>query len=303
MTVTRSNQWDGLQTWLNRATLENFEPNLQFYKMGTKPLYQDGYNTVSWAKFSQLNVTAASSVLTEGTTPSDTAMTAAVISTTPIQYGLVVTLTDMVIKNNVINFIEGASTEVGSNMARIIDEVIQTEVMAGTNVRYADGVANRAALGASNTFAADEINKAQTQLKNQNAPTFDNMFVAIAHPNVIYDLRAETASGSWLDSSKYVTPDKIFKGEIGSLNGVRFVESSNVKTFTSTVTVYPTLFLGRGAYGISECQSLTTYITPRASSDSDPLAQRQKIGAKIAFSAKRLQENAMVRVESATSFA
>jgi len=27
---------------------------------------------------------------------------------------------------------------VGNNLARIIDEVIQTEVMAGTNVRYAD---------------------------------------------------------------------------------------------------------------------------------------------------------------------
>lgn len=128
------------------------------------------------------------------------------------------------------------------------------------------------------------------------------MYVAIAHPNVIYDLRAETGVGSWLDSNKYVTPEKIFKWEVGALNGVRFVESSNVKTFASTVTVYPTLFLGRGAYGISECQTLQTYITPRTASDSDPLAQRQKIGSKIAFSAKRLQEDAMVRVESATSF-
>lgn len=293
-----------LQTWLNRKTLENFEPNLQFYKMGTKPLYQQGYDTIAWAKFSQLNVTPATATLTDGVTPSDTAFNASVITTTPTQYGIVVNLSDMVIKNNVIDFISGSATEVGMNMARIVDEVIQTEVMAGTNVRYADGVANRAGIGASNVFEADEINKAQTQLKNQNAPAFEgNMYVAIAHPNVIFDLRADTAAGSWLEANKYVTNDKIFKGEVGSLNGVRFVESTNVKTFASTVTVYPTLFLGRGAYGISECQTLQTYITPKVASDSDPLAQRQKIGAKIAFSAKRLQEDAMVRVESATSFA
>lgn len=141
-----------LQTWLNRMTLENFEPNLQFYKMGTKPLYQNGYDTIAWAKFTQLEVTVATSTLTDGTTPSDTAFNASVISTTPVQYGIVVNLSDMVIKNNVIDFIKGAATEVGANMARIVDEVIQTEVMAWTNVRYADGVADRASIAAANTL-------------------------------------------------------------------------------------------------------------------------------------------------------
>jgi hypothetical protein len=48
---------------------------------------------------------------------------------------------------------------------------------------------------------------------------------------------------------------------------------------------------------------MQSFITPRTASDSDPLAQRVKVGAKIAFVAKRLQENAMVRIESGTSFA
>jgi N4-gp56 family major capsid protein len=84
---------------------------------------------------------------------------------------------------------------------------------------------------------------------------------------------------------------------------VRIVTSSNVGTFTSTVTVYPTLVLGRGAYGVPSLNSLQTFITPRTASDSDPLAQRVKVGAKVAFVAKILQEQAMCRIESATSFA
>ena len=125
--------------------------------------------------------------------------------------------------------------------------------------------------------------------------------VAIAHPNTIYDLRAETGTGNWLEVNKYVVPEKIFMGEIGALNKVRVVMSANVQTFSSTTTVYPTLVMGRGGYGVSESHTLQTYITPRVASDSDPLAQRQKIGAKLAFSAKRLQEDSLVRIESGYS--
>jgi N4-gp56 family major capsid protein len=291
-----------LQTWLYRKVLENFEPNLQFFKMGEQPLYQDGYNTVSWAKFSRLTVTAATATLTDGLTPSETAFNATVISTTPVQYGIFVNISDMVIDNNVIDFIGGAATEVGTNMARIMDNVIQTEVMAGTNVQFADASANRAALTVTDILIAKELNLASTTLDANFAPTFDGgMFVGIAHPNVIYDLRAETNTGAWLDANKYVVPEKIFRGEIGALNKVRIVMSANVQTFASTTTVYPTLVLGRGAYGVSQSHTLQSFITPRVASDSDPLAQRQKVGAKMAFSAKRLQEQSMVRIESGYS--
>lgn len=291
-----------LQTWLQRKTLENFEPNLKFWQMGEKPVYQDGYNTISWAKFTRLTVTAATATLTDWVTPTETAFNATVISTTPVQYGIYVNLSDMVIDQNVIDFIGGAATEVGSNMARIIDNVIQTEVMAGTNVIYSGDATSRATLDVADVLAAQDLNKASTQLDAQFAPTFDGgLFVAIAHPNVIYDLRSETGTGNWLEVNKYVVPEKIFMGEIGALNKVRVVMSANVQTFASTTTVYPTLVMGKGGYGVSTAQSLQTYITPRMASDSDPLAQRQKIGAKINFSAIRLQEDALVRIESGYS--
>ncbi len=41
-----------LQTWLYRTVLESFEPNVEFYNMGEKPMFEDWYNTVSCAKFS-----------------------------------------------------------------------------------------------------------------------------------------------------------------------------------------------------------------------------------------------------------
>ena len=89
----------------------------------------------------------------------------------------------------------------------------------------------------------------------------------------------------------------------GTEKGIPKVVSPNVKTFTSTVTVYPTLVMWRWAYWVPTLNSLQSFITPRSASDSDPLAQRVKVWAKVAFVSKRLQEKAMVRLESWTSFA
>lgn len=294
-----------LQTWLNRKTLEVFEPNLYFYKLGEQPMVESGYNTTSWAKFTQIATSAITTGTSsdDGNTPSDTAFNATAVTCTPVQYRVVVSLADLVVELNVIGFLQGAAGAVGDAMARKIDAVIQTEVMAGTNVYYANGTTtgNRTSLAATDVLTANYLNKACAKLESLDAPKIDGMYVAVIHPFQLYDLRASTAAGSWLDLNKYVTPDKVFKGEIGALFGVRVVVSSHVQTFTSSTTVYPALVLGKGAYGVSTFQSLRTYATPAVASDSDPLAQRRKVGAKIAFAAKRLQENAMVRVESGAS--
>ena len=291
-----------LQTWLNRKTLEVFEPNLYFYKLGEKPMVQSGYNTISWAKFDKVASTSVTTgtTSTDGNTPSDTAFNATVVSTSPIQYRIVISLADMVVEMNVIGFLEGAAKAVGDAMARKIDVVIQTEIMAGDNVYYANGTTtgNRTSLAATDVLTAGYLNKACAKLEANDAPKIDGMYVAVIHPYQLYDLRAATASGSWLDSSKYVTPENIFKGEIGALFGVRVVVSSHVQTFASSTTVYPALVVGKGAYGVADFQNMQTYATPAVASDSDPLAQRRKVGAKVGFAAKRLQEGAMVRIES-----
>lgn len=291
-----------LQTYLNRKTLEVLEPSLYFWKLGEKPMTEDGYNTIAWAKFDQI---AASSVTTgttsnDGVTPSDTDFDATVISVTPTQYRIVVSLSDMVIERNVINFLAGAAQAVGDAMARKIDTVIQTTIMAGTNVLYAgSGVSARTALAATDLLTADLLNKASAFLDSKSAMRYDGGgYVAVIHPFQLYDLRAATGAGSWMDSSKYVTPDKIFKGEVGMLSGVRVIVCPHVQTFSSTATVYPALVIGRQAYGVSSFQTLKTYVTAAVASDSDPLAQRRKVGAKVAFGTIILQQDCMVRIET-----
>lgn len=289
-----------LQTWLNRNVLENFEPNLYFYKAGLKPTIPGGYNTVGWAKFTQVseNSVTAGTDQTDGVTPTAIDFDATVITATPIQYRIVVSLSDMLIDLNVINFLQGAAMEVGNAMARAIDKAIQTTIMAGTYVIYGGTRTARTALAATDVLTAAKLNAASTLLESRYAPKINGFYMAYAHPFQIYDLRNESGAGNWLEVNKYVTPDKIFRGEIGALNGVRVVMAPFIQYFSSTVHVYPCLVVGANAYGVADFQSLKTFITPAVASDSDPLAQRRKVGAKVAFATKILQQASMIRIET-----
>lgn len=286
-----------LQTKLFKKLLENFEPNLRFYDMGEKPMIENGIGTVSWAKASQLTVTATNATLTEWTTPDSQAFSYTIISTTPVQYGIFVSISDRLIKAAPTKILNDAGKEVGANMARIIDQVIQTEVMAGSNVIFAGWATYRAWITAANVIVWNDLRKAAAKLRRNNAPTIWGDYVWVAHSDVISDLQGET-NGAWIEFSKYTTPDKLFNWEIGKLYGVRLVDSSNVQTFSSWVTVYPTLVMGAGAYWVTEWASLETIYKPLGNWE-DPLNQRASVGAKVDFSAKRLQENALVRIESA----
>ena len=129
-------------------------------------MVDNGIGTVSWAKASKLSVTAATATLTEGVVPNSTAFTYTVISTTPTQYGIYVEVSDRLLKAAPTKILADAGNEVGANMARIIDQVIQTEIMAGTNVIYSDISVNsaRTDLATTDLITSSVIRKAHTKL-------------------------------------------------------------------------------------------------------------------------------------------
>ena len=295
-----------LQTWLDRKVLENFESNLYFYKMGKKPVMPSGYNTLAFTKPSKLTVAHWSAELTEWTTPTEESFTYTTINVTPKQYWLYVTISDMLRDASAVNIIWDAAREVWNNMARIIDSAIQSVIVEWTNVTYAATTswwtrsADRASIWASHKMFGIDLATISTKLEARDAPKFGAWYVAIIHPNVYHSLKIDTATWGFIDSSKYATPENIFKWEVWMLWGVRLVVSSNVKTISSTVTVYPTYILWEWAYWVATLQSLKSYVAWGTATDSDPLAQRVKVGAKVAFNSIILQEDAIERFESAS---
>lgn len=295
--------WQLLQTWLDRTVLENFEPNLRFYDMWEKPARPAGYNTLAWTRCNKLTVTPTNATLTEWVTPDDVAINFTTISLTANQYGMYAIISDILEDVSPVPMVANAAKVIWANMARIIDEVIQGVLALGTNVIYAGAATTRATIAATDLLTTTDLAKANAFLSTKAAPVFGDGYIAVMHPNVLFDLQTGTATGAFLDLSKYTESGRalIVNGEVGKIFNVRVVTSSYIQTFSSTVTVYPTYVMWKGAYWVADLQGLRSYMVGDGASKSDPLAQRRYVWAKVAFNAIILQQDALVRIESASS--
>lgn len=293
---------------MQQTVLPNFEPETFFYEMGTKPVSPEGYATIARPRVNRMTYTPAQTLLQDGVTPVEKAVTTDTIEATYSEYGMYVSLSTKFLKLNPIPMLENVVKQIRYNMARIIDAVIQEELLTnGTYVLYPSTLTARNQITSTSYMTATLLAKASAFLAVKAAPRIGGYYVAQMHTNVIYDLRTETTTGAFLDVAKYKLPEMIFAGEIGQFQGVRIIQNPFIQTVVDgvggTVTIYPTFVMGDGAYGVPTLQSLTTYMTPMTASDSDPLAQRVKAGAKILFTSKILQQKALVRIETASSLA
>jgi N4-gp56 family major capsid protein len=298
---------DIFQTYLKKTFLENFEPELRFWKFGKAPVSQKGYESVTWAKMNKSTASASSALLTEGTTPNATDLTIGTISVSANQYGQVAIITDILEDTTLLNVIGEAGIQLGNNAQRIIDSVIQANLLDnGTYVIYGGNATSRVTISATDTITASNLAQANAFLSTKAAPSFAGYYIAVMHPNVIYDLQMQSGSNTWIELHKYtdLMAKNAVSGEAGSLFGIRIVRSAFIQTITSTVTVYPTYIFGQGAYGVSSLQNLeTTYIPTSKKDKSDPLGQRAYVGWKAAFNSIILQQEALIRLETASALA
>lgn len=301
-----------MKTYYEKTLLQTAEPNLVHHQFGEKyPIPKNGGRKIEFRKFDDLpkNLTA----LTEGVTPDGKKMTVKNIEATVNQYGDYVTLTDVLELSAIDNVIVEATRKIGKQGGMTMDTVVRDIVHAGTNVQYADGsISGRSNVTADNKMTVDCIRRAVRTLKNANTdPRDDGYFVAIIHPDVAYDLMNDPA---W-EAVKVYDPEDWYRGEIGRIAGVRFVESTEAPIFVKAGAnnagdsqkqdVYSTLVLGAGAYGVVDVDGggMEVIVKQKGSAGTaDPLDQRSTIGWKATQTAVILNQDAMVRIETASTF-
>jgi len=254
-------------------------------------------------------------VLQEGVIPSGQKMGQTMLTATLEQYGMFVAITDLLDLHHIDDVLLGATEELGASAGETKDILIRNVLQAGTSVMFCDNVAadgtktqvsEYAGMSSDNCrLTPDMVAKAATHLKKMKAPTIGGKYVAIIHPSVSYDLRS---SDDWKDVHKYAATTEIFNGEIGELHGVRFIETTNAKVTSQTVSdgtamVYSTLFLGKDAYGIVNPEGgAMEMIVKDKGTIGGPLEQYSTAGYKFEDCTKILYEERMLRVESCSAF-
>ncbi len=244
--------------------------------------------------------------ITEGSNPSSITWGAASYSTGPAQYGILVAVSDLLVRNSAIEVIQNATMEVRNALARMVDTVIQTVVNAGSNgVIYSGNKTSRASLGAGDLIVQADMVKAVAYLRSSNAAglkDFGGYYTAIIHPTAAADLMSNSATGSFIDVGRYTSVAELKEGRLGGFRGVRYLESAYQNYYNSTVPVLPTTLIGQDSFGWGYFQEPTAILTTTSDSQN-ALNLYSSIGGKVSLGVTRFNDTLgaprIVRVESA----
>lgn len=222
-----------MKTYYEKRLIDHAEPSLVHDQFGDPyPIPPHGGKTIEFRKYSPLD--KALDKLTEGVTPDGNTLDVSTVTATVDQYGDYITISDVLELTAIDRNIEQATKLLGGQAGRTLDTVTRDIITAGTNRLFAPTVSGgtptevllRENLNETALLTVDVIFKAVAKLREQNAMPIDDMFVGIVHPNVACDLML---SDKWVDVHKYAQPENIYRGEIGSIGGVRFVQTTEAK--------------------------------------------------------------------------
>lgn len=290
------------KTFYERALLERLLPQLNFYKDAQKKkLPKNSGRTMSFRKFNSLTAPTAS--LTEGVTPDGNNLDVTSISAVVAQEGDYVVISDLIQMTGIDPVLTETSELLGEEAGELVDTRIQEAIAKGVNVYFAGGVTTRQAVAeGSKVLTGDDIKKLVRKLKNANAKRFSDGFYHMQiDPDIAYDLMSDPM---WVDVAKYCKPEQMAKGELGKMHGMKFFETTNLKTVEeSSKDVHIAFAYGKDAYACVDLEGGAgkpeIIVKPNGSSGvSDALNQRASAGWKNCFTAVITQPLALVRVET-----
>jgi len=312
MTLTTTSTWSS-QLLINYVTsiVRHLEPELQFAKLGVKRDVPQGFATLAFPQSRQIATSSVTNITSggEGVNPTAVAWNSDAYTSSATQYGLVIQVTDLLVRNSALEVVDNCALEVKYALSRQLDNALQTTVNGSTSgVLYAGGKASRAALGAGDLVDTVTYTKGIRNLSavNNNGlkPFVGGFYAVICHPNQEFDLMSNTSGGGWLDVGRYTSVSDLIAGRLGDFRGGRIMRSPNVQTYSSTTTVYPMTFIGMESFGWGFFQPITPYIVTSPDSNN-PLNVYTSIGGKFGLGVTRFEDTSssyrIVRLESGVS--
>lgn len=193
------------------------------------------------------DTTVAGATLTETVDPDSVALPAtSYIDVAQVELGRSVLPVKKINLMSLANIDPWVANAVGFNMTKTLDNAILAKLDAGSNiVRVAasavsntyEGVgtaAAKTAITATDTIKSAAIRTAVTKMRSAGVQyKAAGMYVSYIHPEVSADLRTETGNNVWRTPHEYQNAAPLFGGELGSWEGVRFIETANATSSQS----------------------------------------------------------------------
>jgi N4-gp56 family major capsid protein len=256
----------------------------------------------------QTAFTPSTTALTEGTTPSAVAFSAATVSATVAGYGEYTTFSDLFSMTGIDAGLKEKVSTFGQFMAEKMDTVRLYKMVAGATVQYANDKYNSAlstplsTLLSTDTLDVADVRKVVLTLKKNKAPKFDapvgslnkgGAYRGVLSSQGYYDLLGDSGTGAFTAinvATSDALANQVKAQEIKRIAGVDIMESNLMYTEASagagaaTDLAYSNLFCGKDAVlEIDVAGSGNPHIDIKMAEQSvaDPLAQINVLSAKV----------------------
>ena len=261
--------------YYDHVFLERLEANLVYDKYGEqRPLPENQGNTVVWHRLSN---PAQGYVITEGSTPAASVVSATKVSASLVFYGDLRSVSDQVTATAVCPVVEETVQALGYGAALTKDNIIagaigfgsaaSTGVTNAASATYpsvfsqgfpvmegnqntvfwpnASNITTGLAAGMFSTIATiGHIRQCVTQLKTLNAIPFENnLYKGVIDPLISDHIRRDSTFPTWM---AYNNLQAMTKGKLGVIERVDFEESSNAMRSPVTASAWATGFTSGG---------------------------------------------------------
>ncbi|MEU7147026.1 N4-gp56 family major capsid protein [Streptomyces sp. NPDC045456] len=228
--------------------------------------------TINFMRYNNLE---GAKQLVEGVRMETQALSASQFSITVAEHGAAVAVSEMLLNASFDDVMASASRLLGRNMAMYLDGQCRSVLLGATSVIYGyDKFGNNAVstdgkpgnpitrlspydkgVPATGRDALTEhyltsavIKDGVETLASKNIPRLGDTYVCFIHPHQSRWLREDP---SWIESTKYAAPGNFSIGEVGRIDDVIFVESTQVRPITNSTNkkVYQATMIGDNSYG------------------------------------------------------
>src|SRR3990167_5447925 len=189
-----------------------------------RDLPRNASQTIKFRRYTLLS--AATTALTEGTTPSGSQLAVTDVTAAPLQYGDYVTLTDFLQFTTLDPVLTETADLLGQQAGNTLDQLCRNVLIAGTTIQYASSATTNATITASMKLNRDEIREAVRTLQGNDARKLTRMvnpstgfntspinaaFVGIIHSNTLFDLKEESG---FIRVEEYANKVDVMEGEV-----------------------------------------------------------------------------------------
>ena len=254
----------------SQEILFNAQPLLLFRQFAEyqSDLLSNPGDTIKFTKYNDLE---GDSELSEVEAIEHTNLQSSQIAIEVKEHGFGVSESERLIRTAWDNVVGRATLLLGQHYGRSLDALIRRQFVAAASLQQiysAAAAVNRSTLVAADTFNVRMVKDAAEQLAINKTPKFGDSYICILHPHQSRGIRDDS---DWVEAHKYASPGEIFRGEIGRIEGVRFIETTNVSSVRAsgqvwadgkntgkteavlpTVTTYQAMCLGANAVGFAE---------------------------------------------------